>query len=61
MPEWSFLTNHARVPVCIAAHPGVRLRDIPTTLAVTERTATPVCWRWRLNGWRGWRPARAQE
>jgi Winged helix DNA-binding domain len=39
MPEWSFLTNHARVLVCIAADPGVRLRDIATTLAVTERTA----------------------
>jgi hypothetical protein len=39
MREWSFLTNHARVLVCVAADPGVRLRDIATTLAVTERTA----------------------
>jgi hypothetical protein len=28
MPEWSFLTNHARALVCIAHDPGVRLRDI---------------------------------
>src|SRR6266851_3213972 len=37
--EWSFLTNHARVLVCIAHDPGVRLRDIATKLSITERTA----------------------
>ena len=39
MAEWTFLTNHARVLVCIAHDPGVRLRDIAATLDVTERTA----------------------
>ena len=39
MARWSFLTNHARVLLCIANDPGVRLRDIATTLAITERTA----------------------
>jgi hypothetical protein len=39
MTEWSFLTNHARALVCIAHDPGVRLRDIAATLAITERTA----------------------
>lgn len=39
MPAWSFLTNHARVLVCIAHDPGVRLRDIATTLGITERSA----------------------
>jgi DNA-binding IclR family transcriptional regulator len=39
MAEWSFLTNHARVLVCIAHDPGVRLRDIATTLGITERSA----------------------
>ena len=39
MAEWSFLTNHARALVCIAHDPGVRLRDIATTLGVTERSA----------------------
>ena len=39
MPEWSFLTNHARALVCIARDPGVRLRDIAATLGVTERSA----------------------
>jgi DNA-binding IclR family transcriptional regulator len=39
MAEWSFLTNQARVLVCIAHDPGVRLRDIATTLGITERSA----------------------
>ena len=38
MPEWSFLTNHARVLVCVARDPGTRLRDIATTLGITERS-----------------------
>ena len=37
--EWSFLTNYARVLLCVAHDPGIRLRDIATTLGVTERTA----------------------
>ena len=39
MAEWSFLTNHARVLVCIAHDPGMRLRDIATAVGITERTA----------------------
>ncbi|MGB0093275.1 MAG: helix-turn-helix domain-containing protein [Solirubrobacteraceae bacterium] len=39
MTEWSFLTNHARVLVCIAHDPGVRLRDIAATVGIAERTA----------------------
>jgi DNA-binding IclR family transcriptional regulator len=39
MTEWSFLTNHARVLVCIAHDPGVRLRDIATKVDITERSA----------------------
>ena len=39
MAEWSFLTNHARVLLCIAHDPGVRLRDIAAGVGVTERTA----------------------
>jgi len=37
--EWSFLTNHARLLLCVAHDPGIRLRDIATILGVTERTA----------------------
>ena len=39
MREWSFLTNHARVLVCIAHDPGARLRDLSAALDITERTA----------------------
>jgi hypothetical protein len=37
--EWSLLTNHAWVLLCIAHDPGVRLRDIAARVGVTERTA----------------------
>jgi hypothetical protein len=37
--NWSFLTNHARVLMCIAHDPGARLRDIATSLGITERSA----------------------
>jgi hypothetical protein len=37
--SWSFLTNHARVLLCIAHDPGVRLRDIAASVGITERTA----------------------
>ena len=39
MESWNFLTNHARVLVCIAHDPGVRLRDIAARVGITERTA----------------------
>ena len=39
MARWSFLTNHARVLMCIARDPGVRLRDIASTIGITERSA----------------------
>ena len=39
MADWSFLTNHARVLLCIAHDPGVRLREIAARTGVTERTA----------------------
>ena len=39
MERWSFLTNHARVLLCVANDPGVRLRDIAASLDITERSA----------------------
>jgi DNA-binding IclR family transcriptional regulator len=42
MTDWSFLTNHARVLVCIAHDPGVRLRDIAATVGITERSAHSI-------------------
>jgi len=38
-PNWSFLTNHALVLLCIADDPGVRLRELGETIGITERAA----------------------
>ena len=37
--EWSFLSRHASVLLCIAQDPGTRLRDIAAAVGITERTA----------------------
>jgi hypothetical protein len=37
--NWTFLTNHARVLLCIAHDPVMRLRDIAASLGITERSA----------------------
>jgi hypothetical protein len=37
--NWTFLTSHARVLLCIAHDPGMRLRDIAASVGVTERSA----------------------
>ena len=42
MASWSFLTNHARVLLCIAHDPGARLRDIAATVGITERSAYAI-------------------
>ena len=39
MANWSFLTSHGRVLMCIAHDPGARLRDIAASLGITERSA----------------------
>jgi DNA-binding transcriptional regulator LsrR (DeoR family) len=36
--SWGFLTNHARVLLCIARDPGMRLRDLAASLGITERS-----------------------
>jgi hypothetical protein len=38
-PDWAFLTNHARVLICIAHDPDIRLRDLGMELGITERAA----------------------
>lgn len=35
--EWSFLTNHAYVLLCVAHDPAIRLRDIAAAVGLTER------------------------
>ena len=39
MTTWSFLTNHGRALLCISRDPEVRLRDLATSLDITERRA----------------------
>jgi hypothetical protein len=39
MAGWTFLSAHARVLLCVAHDPGVRLRDIAASLDITERSA----------------------
>ena len=39
---WSFLTNHARVLLCITEEPTVRLREIAERVGVTERAAQRI-------------------
>jgi hypothetical protein len=40
--RWNFLTNHARVLLCIARDPGVRLREVAAGLGITERSAHAI-------------------
>jgi hypothetical protein len=40
--RWNFLTNHARVLLCIARDPSTRLRDVAASLSITERSAHAI-------------------
>ena len=51
MAKWSFLTNHARALLCIAQDPGVRLRDIASSLDITERSAYAIVTDLTLDGY----------
>jgi DNA-binding IscR family transcriptional regulator len=37
--DWTFLSNHGRVLLCIARDPTIRLREIGERVGVTERAA----------------------
>lgn len=39
MSEWTFLTNHALVLLCVAREPDVRLRTVAECAGITERAA----------------------
>jgi DNA-binding transcriptional ArsR family regulator len=39
MADWTFLSTHGLVLLCIAQDPGVRLRDIGDRVGITERAA----------------------
>ncbi|MFH1764314.1 MAG: winged helix-turn-helix domain-containing protein [Gemmatimonadota bacterium] len=35
--EWTFLTNHAHVLICVHEDPSIRTRDIAVRVGITER------------------------
>jgi len=39
MRNWTFLSNHGQVLLCIARDPRVRLREIGDQVGITERAA----------------------
>lgn len=39
---WTFLTNHARVLILIAATVGIRLRDVAEQVGITERATQRI-------------------
>ena len=42
MADWTFLTNHAHVLLCVSNDPGMRLRDIAGEVGITERAAQRI-------------------
>ena len=40
--EWTFLSNHAHVLVCIDRDPTIRTRDIATSVGITERATQAI-------------------
>lgn len=41
-PEWTFLTNHGHVLLCIARDPMIRGRDIAAQVGITERATQSI-------------------
>ena len=42
MEQWTFLTNHAHVLLCIARDPDIRLKDIAAHVGITERATQRI-------------------
>jgi DNA-binding MarR family transcriptional regulator len=40
--EWTFLTNHAHVLICITDTPEARMRDIAEKVGITERAVQRI-------------------
>jgi len=41
-PNWTFLTNHARVLLCLADDPDLRLRAAAERIGITERAVQRI-------------------
>lgn len=42
MAQWTFLTNHAHILVCLARDPDLRIREVADLVGVTERAAQRI-------------------
>jgi DNA-binding Lrp family transcriptional regulator len=42
MPPFGFLTNHGLALLCIAADPGIRIKEIAAQVGVTERATQRI-------------------
>ncbi len=42
MTEWTFLTNHTHVLVCISENPDLRIRDMAELVGITERATQRI-------------------
>jgi DNA-binding IclR family transcriptional regulator len=40
--NWTFLTNHAQVLLCLAETPDIRLRDVAQRVGITERATQRI-------------------
>ena len=40
--EWTFLTNHGHVLVCVAMDPDARVRDVADRVGITSRAAQAI-------------------
>ena len=40
--HWTFLSNHGHVLVCLAMDPETRLRDVATSVGITERAVQKI-------------------
>ena len=40
--EWTFLTNHAHVLICLAQNPEMRMRDVADRVGITERAVQRI-------------------
>jgi DNA-binding MarR family transcriptional regulator len=40
--DWTFLTNHSHVLICLATDPDALMRDVAVTVGITERAVQKI-------------------
>ena len=40
--DWTFLTNHSHVLICLATNPDALMRDVAVTVGITERAVQKI-------------------